>query len=230
MNATSAPSAPGRGCSSISRDAARLQLRSAAWMSSTRSVMWCRPGPRFSTYFAIARIRRGRLEQLRDSDLADRHGMKCARTRCDAHLFRRLDLEAERVAIERQRRAEIVHGDADVIEDGFHVRSGPSRQSARARDDSDNRALTSTAISRPPPYTDRARARRCDRPSRVSSPGASTSRSRWSMNRCDTSSRSRYSLRVAAPRRLRAAARASRNCRDRRRPAPARPRRSSPPS
>ncbi len=35
-------------------------------------------------------------------------------------LFGRFDLEAERIAIERQRRVEIPHGDADVIEDGFH--------------------------------------------------------------------------------------------------------------
>ena len=34
-------------------DAARLQRASAAWMSSTRSVMWWMPGPRFSMNFAM---------------------------------------------------------------------------------------------------------------------------------------------------------------------------------
>ena len=55
--------------------------------------------------------------------LADRHEVRphlLAR-----HLLGRLDLEPERVAIERERGLEILHGDADVIENGFH-HEGPS--------------------------------------------------------------------------------------------------------
>src|SRR6185437_2017716 len=53
MKATSDPCAPSRGDSSIRRTPFALSCASAARMSSTRSVMWCRPGPRFATYLAI---------------------------------------------------------------------------------------------------------------------------------------------------------------------------------
>jgi hypothetical protein len=36
------------------------------------------------------------------------------------HVLRSLDLEAQRIAIERERRLEIAHRDPDMIEDGFH--------------------------------------------------------------------------------------------------------------
>ena len=39
----------------------------------------------------------------------------------------RLDLETERVAIERERRREVAHCDADVIEGGFHVGSDATK-------------------------------------------------------------------------------------------------------
>ena len=40
----------------------------------------------------------------------------------------RFDLEAQGVAIERQRRPQILHGDPDVIEDSSHINAGPSRR------------------------------------------------------------------------------------------------------
>ena len=52
-------------------------------------------------------------------DCPDRHEVRAHALR--RHLFGRLDLEAERVAIERQRRGQVLHGDADVVQDGFHV-------------------------------------------------------------------------------------------------------------
>src|SRR3954451_19303904 len=53
MNSTRDPWAPGRGVSSINRTPRSFRRASAARISSTRSVMWCSPGPRFATYFAI---------------------------------------------------------------------------------------------------------------------------------------------------------------------------------
>jgi hypothetical protein len=35
-------------------------------------------------------------------------------------LLGRLDVEAERVTVERERGAEVLHGDANVIEDSLH--------------------------------------------------------------------------------------------------------------
>jgi hypothetical protein len=35
------------------------------------------------------------------------------------YVFGRLDLEAERIAIERERLVEAAHGDPDVVEDGL---------------------------------------------------------------------------------------------------------------
>ena len=63
----------------------------------------------------VVQARAALLDELRDRRIAAPSlpavrastpptGMKCARTRCDGHLLRRLDLEPERVAIERQRR------------------------------------------------------------------------------------------------------------------------------
>ncbi len=39
------------------------------------------------------------------------------------HFFGHVHMQAERVAIESQRLVEVLHGDADVVEDGFHGRS-----------------------------------------------------------------------------------------------------------
>ena len=86
-------------------------------MSSTRSVMWCRPGPRFSMYFAIGESGDGRFEKL-EAGFADRDEVRAHLLRRD--VFGRFDVQAERVAIERERGVEILHRDPDVIENGFH--------------------------------------------------------------------------------------------------------------
>ena len=113
MNATSAPSAPGLGCSSMSRDAARLQLRQRRGdvVDPQRDVVQARPA--LLHVLRDRRIGRGRFEQL-ERRLADRHEMRADALRRD--LLGRFDLEAERVAIERQGGGEIGDGDADVIE------------------------------------------------------------------------------------------------------------------
>ena len=82
-------------------------------MSSTRSVMWWRPGPRFATYFAI-----GESSAVASSSsmarLAGRDEVRADALRRD--LLGRFDDEAERVAVERERVLEAGHGDADVID------------------------------------------------------------------------------------------------------------------
>ena len=79
--------------------------------------MWWSPGPRLSTYFAIGES--GAVASSSSSfDFTDRHEVRAHTLR--RHLFGRLDVEAERIAIERQRRGEILHRDADVVEDGLH--------------------------------------------------------------------------------------------------------------
>ena len=102
MKATSEPCAPSRGVSSISRTPLSLRRASAARMSATRSVRWWMPGPRFATYFAI-----GESSAVASSSsmrrLARRNEMRAHALR--RHLLGRLDLEAQRVAIERERPA-----------------------------------------------------------------------------------------------------------------------------
>src|SRR2546425_887779 len=71
------------------------------------------------------RIWRGRLQQLQ-TRFADRHEMRAHALRRD--LFRRLDLEAERVAIERQRGRQVANGDADMVENSFHTTGCFSRR------------------------------------------------------------------------------------------------------
>ena len=75
--------------------------------------------------------------------------MNCARTRCDAHIFGRFDLEPQRVAKKRQRRVEILDGDA---------RHDPERPSCSSR------AIIRTPhqFARGGVGIDRS-ARRCDR-------------------------------------------------------------------
>ena len=98
MNATSEPCAPGRGCSSIRRTPWALSCARAAAMSSTRSVMWCSPVRASRGIWRSANPRR-RLEQLQRG-LAGRDEVRAHPLRRD--LFRRLDLQAERIAIERE--------------------------------------------------------------------------------------------------------------------------------
>jgi hypothetical protein len=41
------------------------------------------------------------------------------------NLLGHIDVQAEGVAIERERFVEVLHGNADVVEDGFHI-EGPT--------------------------------------------------------------------------------------------------------
>ena len=129
MNATSEPCAPA-AASRRSAARPRFQLRERRAMSSTRSVMWCSPGPRFARNFAIGESVGGRLEQL-DRGLAHRNEVRPHPLRRD--LLGRLDLEPERVAVERQRLVEVGDGDADVIESSLSstCRSAADRRAQR---------------------------------------------------------------------------------------------------
>src|SRR5438552_14948053 len=70
------------------------------------------------------RFRGSRLEQL-ELRLPDGDEMRAhALTR---HLLGWFDLQAQRVAVERQRRGQILNRDADVIEDGFHLTGWPRK-------------------------------------------------------------------------------------------------------
>src|SRR5205814_1429914 len=68
--------------------------------------------------FRDRRIRGCRLEQL-EARLTHREKVRPDALRRD--LFSRFDVEAERIAVERQRRPEILHRDADMIENGSHA-------------------------------------------------------------------------------------------------------------
>ena len=120
MNATSAPSAPGRGSRIDQLHAARRELRErgADVVDAERDVV--QPGAAPGEEFRDRRIGRGRLQQL---ETGRTHRDKVRPHPLARHLFRGLHLEPERVAIEAQRRVEIRHRDADVIENGFHTDS-----------------------------------------------------------------------------------------------------------
>ena len=66
------------------------------------------------------RIGGGRLEQLEarvtGGDEARAHALR-------RHLFGRFDLEPERIAIEDEGGRQVAHGDAHVVEHGFHLLS-----------------------------------------------------------------------------------------------------------
>ena len=177
-------------------------------MSSTASVMWCRPGPRRSRYLRNRRVAARRLEQLQRrsarGDEVRSHPLR-------RHLLGRLDRQPERVAIERERLIQVGDGDADVIERRRRLAAGDG-----ARDDAVGRRVG-------------VELRAAIRSSVASnSPGSSTDDSTWRTKRCDSSSRSRYSARAR-----RRPARAARCGRETARPPPAarrRPCRSSLPS
>src|SRR5437588_1454593 len=118
-------------------------------------------------------IRSGCFQQL-ERRAAHRYEMRAHALRLDC--LGRVDLEAKRVAVERERRLQVLDGNADVIENGFHLDARFSRSEAAEYGSSSRAEMRSTI--------------------RCSSPGASTSRSRRSMKRCATSSRNLYSLRV----------------------------------
>ena len=112
-------------------------------------------------------------------------------------LLRRLDLEPERIAIERERRGEILNGDADVIErrPSCHaVRSTSVQPTFRSR----AAAALDLEISSAAVYGSISRAAIAIQQS-LELARRSTSRSTCCMKRCDSSSRSRYSRACAAP-------------------------------
>ena len=82
-------------------------------MSSTRSVMWCRPGPRRSRYLAIGE---SPLVASRSSSAASAGRDEVRPHPLRRYLLGRLDGQAERVAIEREGLFQLADGDADVIE------------------------------------------------------------------------------------------------------------------
>ena len=89
-------------------------------MSSTRSVMWWRPGPALLDVFRDGRVGRRRFKQLQlraaDGNVPRAHALR-------DNLFRRFDLEPERVTVERKRRLDVLHRDPDVIEHRLHTSS-----------------------------------------------------------------------------------------------------------
>src|SRR5258706_5559482 len=141
----------------------------------------------------------GRLEEL------DRRLTNCDEVRSyplGVHLLRRLDLEVERILVERQRLAEVLHGDTDVIEDGLHGR----RVSPV---DVTFWAATRRMMSAAAEYGSISREAM---PStmRWNSPAGSVS-STSCMNRCESRSRSRNSCRTRW-REARASAECARTC------------------
>jgi len=73
------------------------------------------------------RVRRRGFEEL-DAHPTGRHEMRA--DALDRHVLGRFDLEAERVAIERERSAQILDGDAHMIEDDFHRVPSSARASS----------------------------------------------------------------------------------------------------
>ena len=113
MNATSEPCAPGRGISSISRTPLRLEPRQRRRdvVHAQRDVVQAR-APLLEISSQSASPRR-RLEQLQRR-FPGRDEVRPHPLRRD--VLGRLDLEAERVAIEREGLVQVRDGDADVIE------------------------------------------------------------------------------------------------------------------
>ena len=93
--------------------AARFELRErrADVLDPQRDVM--QAGAPLLEIPGDRRIRSGCFEEL-ELGFANRHEVRPDALRHD--LFRRLDLEAQRVAIERERRRQILHRNPDVIE------------------------------------------------------------------------------------------------------------------
>ena len=76
------------------------------------------PRPALLDVFRDGGIRRRPFEQLQ-LRAADRDEVGAHALRRD--LLGRLDLQPERVAIEGERGGQVFHGNADVIENGFHI-------------------------------------------------------------------------------------------------------------
>ena len=118
MNATSAPSAPGRGCSSINRTPRAFNCASAATMSSTRNVTWCMPAPRFSMYLAIAE---SDAVASSSSSFESPAGRKWARTRWDATSSGASISRPSASWKNASDAAQVPDRDADVIDDRLHA-------------------------------------------------------------------------------------------------------------
>ena len=101
---------------------ARLELlqRVGEMLHAERDVV--QPRPALADEPGYWRIVRGGLEELqrRVTDPHERRAHTLGRD-----LLGRVDLQTERIPIERERLGEVGHGDADVVKDGFH--DGPPR-------------------------------------------------------------------------------------------------------
>ena len=118
MNATSAPSAPGRGSLSmrVAPRALELGQRGVDIVNPKRDVVEARAA--LFDELRDRRLGRRRDEQLEtrvpDRDEARPHLLA-------RHVLGRLDLQPERVAIEPERGVQVLHRDANVIENSFHT-------------------------------------------------------------------------------------------------------------
>ena len=151
--------------------AARFELREdrADVLDPQRDVM--QAGAALLEIPGNRRVRRGRFEEL-ELGLANRYEMRADVLRHD--LFRRLDLEAKRVAIKRKRGLEILDRNADVIEESLHHFSDglkAVRYVLTCRGRFSNCVLTCrgrfsnrpVVVTRWPPCRDQPPARRCAR-------------------------------------------------------------------
>src|SRR6185503_16313389 len=125
------------------------------------------------------RLGRGRLEQF-DGGLTGRDEVRPDALGVD--LLGHLDLEAERVAEERERLVEVLNRDADVVEDSFHLSSAEPVPRTRL--------MMSAAAEYGSTWRDAMPST-----TRCSSPSGSDC-STICMNRWESRSRSRYSCRV----------------------------------
>ena len=101
-------------------DAARLEVgeRRRNVLDAQRDVVDA--GTALLDEFRNGRIGRGRFEQLQGG-LSDRDEVRPDTLR--PHVLGRLDVEAERVPVERQRLVDVLDRDADVIENSSHLES-----------------------------------------------------------------------------------------------------------
>ena len=97
--------------------AAALELRQRRRdvVHAQRDVV--QPGAALLDVLRDRRVRRRRLQKL-EARVAHGHEAGAHSLRDD--VLGRLDLEAERIAIERQRGVQVAHGDADMVQNGFH--------------------------------------------------------------------------------------------------------------
>src|SRR5437588_1088221 len=144
--------------------AARLQSRERLRdvVDAQRDVV--QPRPALLDVLRDGRIRRRPFEQLQ-LRAADRDEVGAHALRRD--LLGRFDLQPERVAIEGERGGQVFHGNADVIENGFHIPVAVQDFYVGFAFLCVSWRLTASpsAISPSPRNTDRARAPQSARPS-----------------------------------------------------------------